>query len=191
LSFESRYYRKFGSLTWANRLFSGFGLPYGNSSIIPQFKQYFIGGSNSLRGFRARSLGPGTVAPQDVTNSVFGNAISGDIRFEFNTEFRYKLNELLELAAFYDTGNIWLYNENSAFGEEGKFSGQFLKELAADAGIGLRLDFTYVILRGDLATPLRKPWLTESPWVVKDIKLGNKAWRKENLIFSLAIAHPF
>ena len=191
LTFETRFYRKFGSLTWANRLFSGFGLPYGNSSIIPQFKQYFIGGSNSLRGFRARSIGPGTVAPQDVTGSVFGNAISGDIRFEFNTEFRYKVNDLLELATFYDTGNIWFYNENSAFGEQGKFSKHFLKELAADAGIGLRLDFTYVILRGDLAIPLRKPWQTDKPWVLDEIRLGSKDWRQNNLIFSLAISHPF
>jgi outer membrane protein assembly factor BamA len=191
LNYEARYYRKSGSLTWANRLFAGFGLPYGNSTVIPQFKQYFIGGSNSLRGFRARSLGPGTVAPQDVEGSVFGNAISGDIRLELNTEFRYKVTDLLELATFYDTGNLWMYNENSVFGEEGKFSGKFLKELAADAGLGLRLDFTYVILRGDLALPLRKPWRVEKPWVFDEIRLGNKQWRRENLIFSLAIAHPF
>ncbi|MGR3810893.1 translocation and assembly module lipoprotein TamL [Jiulongibacter sp. NS-SX5] len=191
LTYETRFYRKFGNLTWASRLFSGFGLPYGNSNILPQFKQYFIGGSNSLRGFRARSLGPGTVAPQDLAGSVFGNAISGDVRLELNTEFRYKFTEMLELAAFYDTGNIWFYNENSAFGEEGKFTGNFLNELAADVGLGLRLDFSYLILRGDLAIPVRKPWRTESPWVFNEIQLGQKSWRSENLIFSLAIAHPF
>lgn len=191
LTFETRFYRKFGDITWASRLFSGFGLPYGNSAIIPQFKQYFIGGSNSLRGFRARSLGPGTVEPQNLAGSVFGNAISGDVRMEFNSEFRYKANDLIELAAFYDTGNIWFYNENSAFGTDGKFTGNFLNELAADIGLGLRLDFTYLILRGDLAIPVRKPWRTESPWVFDQIKLGQKDWRRENLVFSLAIAHPF
>ncbi|WP_304238137.1 BamA/TamA family outer membrane protein [Jiulongibacter sediminis] len=191
LTFETRFYRKFGDITWASRLFSGFGLPYGNSSIIPQFKQYFIGGSNSLRGFRARSLGPGTVAPRNLTGSVFGNAISGDIRMEFNSEIRYKVNDLIELATFYDTGNIWFYNENSAFGTDGKFSKNFLNELAADIGLGLRLDFTYLILRGDLAIPVRKPWLREVPWVFDQIRFGQKNWRRENLVFSLAIAHPF
>lgn len=191
ITFETKYYRKFRSLTWASRVISGFGLPYGNSTIMPKFKQYFSGGSNSLRGFRARSVGPGIVSPDLANSFVFGNNITGDIKLEFNTELRYKFTEMLELAAFYDTGNIWFYSENSAFGEEGKFSNNFLKELAADVGLGLRLDFTYLVLRGDLAIPVRKPWLTEKPNVWNEISLGNKTWRQENLVFSLAIARPF
>jgi outer membrane protein insertion porin family len=48
----------------------------------------------------------------------------------------------------------------------------------------------YLILRFDLATPIRKPWL-EQPWILNQVQLGNKVWRKQNLIFNLAIAHPF
>ena len=58
-------------------------------------------------------------------------------------------------------------------------------------GIGLRFDLTYLVIRGDLASPIRKPWLTDSPWVLNEFALGNKTWRQENLIFNLAIAHPF
>lgn len=188
---EIKFQRKFHQLTWANRLFTGFGIPYGNSDYLPQFKQYFAGGANGLRGFRARSLGPGKSVPDDLGTSVFGNNITADIRLEFNSEWRYKMGNLVEVAGFFDTGNIWFYNEKSAYGEQGKFSKDFLNDLAADVGLGLRLDLTYLILRGDLAIPVRKPWLTENPWVFNQIRFGDKGWRRDNLIFSLAIGHPF
>src|SRR3546814_5011294 len=54
------YFHINDGLTWANRLIVGAGLPYGNSLTLPFVKQFFIGGSNSVRAFRARSLGPGS-----------------------------------------------------------------------------------------------------------------------------------
>jgi outer membrane protein assembly factor BamA len=179
----------------ASRIIAGIGLPYGNSASLPFIKQFFIGGTNSLRGFRARSLGPGSSIPDAATGT---NAIAsdrtGDIKLEINTEYRPKINQILRGAIFVDAGNIWLVNDDAEYPPRpgAKFSKDFMKELAVDAGVGLRFDFTFFVLRTDLAMPLRKPWLPEGERaVLKDIQFANPAWRRENLVFNLAIGYPF
>ena len=73
-----------------------------------------------------------------------------------------------------------------------QFSGQFLNQLAIGTGAGLRFDFSLLILRLDVAFPLRKPYLPKgSEWVIDDINFGNGPWRKDNLIFNIAIGYPF
>ncbi len=67
-----------------------------------------------------------------------------------------------------------------------------MKELAVGGGAGLRFDFTVLVLRIDMAIPFRKHWLADGErWVLNDIDFGNKDWRKENIIFNLAIGYPF
>jgi outer membrane protein assembly factor BamA len=113
------------------------------------------------------------------------------MKLELNTELRQKLFSIVHGAIFVDAGNIWLYNDDP--GKPGaKFTKNFLKELAVGTGFGLRFDVTILVLRLDLAFPLRKPYLPEGErWVFDDIKFGNAAWRKENLIFNLGIGYPF
>lgn len=190
LDFEGKYFKSIGKTTWANRLFAGFGIPYKNSIMLPQTKQYFSGGSNGLRGFRGRSLGPGKIAPEDVSQELFGANSQGDIKLELSSELRFKASSYIELAAFMDAGNIWTYRDDTFYGEKAKFTGDFVKDLAVDMGVGLRLDFTYLVLRGDFAIPVRKPWL-DDPWVFDKISFDQRVWRQNNLIFNLAIAHPF
>lgn len=193
---ELRYYYDLSpSLRIANRLIVGYGIPYGNSNELPQIKQYFVGGSNSLRGFRARSVGPGAFYADSLTVAIFGFRSFGDIKLEGNTELRYKASDYINLALFVDAGNVWLkkYNPNTSFYDAGsQFGKDFYKQLAVGGGIGLRLDFNYIKLRFDLATPFRKPWLPEGErWVFKDISLSKKAWRQENLILNIAVDYPF
>jgi outer membrane protein assembly factor BamA len=45
----------------------GFGLPYGNSNSLPFPKQYIVGGSNSIRAFVARGIGPELIMPLVIT----------------------------------------------------------------------------------------------------------------------------
>jgi outer membrane protein assembly factor BamA len=142
--FEGKYFKSIGNVVWANRLFTGFGIPFKNSIILPQTKQYFSGGNNGLRGFRGRSLGPGRVSPEDVSQDLFGYNSQGDIKLELNTELRYKMSSYVELASFVDVGNIWTYRDNTFYGEKAKFTKDFMNDLAMDMGIGLRLDFTYL-----------------------------------------------
>jgi outer membrane protein insertion porin family len=189
---DFRHYLKLGRRsTLASRIIAGVGVPYGNSRELPFMRQFFIGGVNSIRAFRARSIGPGTYNPE-VEASDFLPDQSGDLKLELNTEYRPKFSNLLEGAVFIDAGNIWLMNGDEANRPGGKISKDFYKELAVGTGIGLRIDVTFLILRLDLAFPIRKPWLPEGDrWVLDEIDFGSKAWRRDNLVFNLAIGYPF
>jgi outer membrane protein assembly factor BamA len=94
-------------------------------------------------------------------------------------------------AVFVDAGNIWLFNENT-LQPGSKFTKDWIKELAVGAGVGLRFDLTILLLRLDLATPIRKPWLPQGQRVViNQIDFTNRDWRRENLVLNLAIGLPF
>ena len=195
---DVRYYRKISPrTTWANRLVAGIGLPYGNSYELPYVKQFFVGGTNSLRAFRSRSVGPGTYYDpkrdiRDQKEFLFPEQ-TGDLKLEFNTELRQKLFSIVQGAAFVDAGNVWLYNENTDQ-PGGKFTKNFIKELAVGTGLGLRFDATILVLRLDVAFPIRKPYLPEGQrWVFDQIGLFDKSpeWRKNNLVYNLGIGYPF
>jgi outer membrane protein assembly factor BamA len=190
LEAEFRHYLKLGDNTQlASRIITGYGYAYGNSSQLPYIKQFFIGGTNSLRAFRARSLGPGSFKPEDTGDFLPDQ--SGDIKLEMNTEIRQKLFSVVNGAAFIDAGNIWLRNKDPEK-PGAEFSSKFLDQLAVGAGAGLRLDLSFLVLRLDLAFPLRKPYLPEGDrWVINQINFGSGAWRSDNLVFNLAIGYPF
>ena len=193
---DFRYYYKLGrNSQLANRIIAGVGYPYGNSFELPFIKQFFIGGSNSIRAFRARSVGPGTYRPEQASLDDFLPDQSGDIKLELNSEYRTKLAGIVHGALFVDAGNIWLYRENPDPIRQkpgATFSKEFLSELAVGAGFGLRFDFSFLILRTDLAFPVRKPWLPKGDrWVLNEINFAEKGWRRENLVFNLAIGYPF
>lgn len=188
LQTDFRYYHKINpKLELATRVIIGVGIPYGNSYTLPNIKQFFSGGSNSLRGFPSRLVGPGTY------NFRNGNYIEtlGDLKFEWSLEARQKLYRFIDLGLFVDAGNIWLLRENENF-PGGKFTGDFYKELAVSAGLGLRLDFSILILRLDFAGPIRKPYLPEKErWQFSEFRLLDGKWRNENIFFNLAIGLPF
>jgi outer membrane protein assembly factor BamA len=190
LEADFRYYFKLAKWTvLANRIILGGSVPYGNSRSLPFVKQFFAGGNNSLRGFRSRSVGPGTYATDSVSTGFLPDQ-PGDMKLELNTELRTKLFSIVHGAIFIDAGNVWLSREDSLQGAG--FSKSFLKELAVDAGVGLRFDASFLVLRLDLAFPLRKPFLPEGDrWVLDEIKFGSGAWRRQNLIFNIGIGYPF
>jgi len=188
---DGRYYRKLGLYSsWANRAIIGVGFPYGNSVQLPFIKQFFIGGNNSLRGFRSHSVGPGTYKYIDTTNNFFPDE-TGDLKLELNTELRFRLSGPLYGALFVDAGNIWLMNDSTYTHKPGgEFTSKFLSQLAFDAGFGFRFDITLFVIRLDIAFPLREPW-QQNPWVVDQIKFNHKSWRRENIIYNLGIGYPF
>jgi outer membrane protein assembly factor BamA len=179
---DGRYYKKYGLYsTWANRAIIGVGIPYGNSVQLPFIKQFFIGGNNSLRGFRSRTVGPGTYRFPDILNFLPDE--TGDLKLELNTEFRFRLNGPLYGALFIDAGNIWLMNDSTYTHKPGgEFTGKFLNQLAVDAGFGFRFDITLFVIR--------KP-CEQNPWVIDQIKFFHKPWRRENIIYNLGIGYPF
>jgi outer membrane protein assembly factor BamA len=191
LELDGRYYRKLGlSTTWANRIILGYGLPYGNSRELPYVKQFFTGGNNSIRAFRSRTLGPGSyLAPPNKDGYIPDQ--TADIKLELNTELRPRISGPLYGAVFVDAGNIWLANTNPDK-PGATFGSNFLKEIAIGAGVGIRLDIQLFVIRLDAAFPIRKPWLPETErMVINQIKFGDPEWRRENLIYNLAIGYPF
>lgn len=189
---DVRYYIQFNPTTrLANRLVLGFGYPYGNSTQLPYIKQYFMGGNNSIRAFRSRSVGPGTFRPKNADSLSYFPDESGDLKLEMNTEIRYKINSVVEAAAFLDAGNIWLYRTDPLM-PGAVFTKDFIKQLAVGTGVGIRLDLTILLLRIDIGMPLREPWLPPGQrWVFNQIDFGNRAWRRKNLVLNLAIGYPF
>ena len=180
------YYRTSANPTSGNklvgRLLVGAGLPYLNSSVLPYLKQFGIGGPNSVRAFAARGVGPGTYrTPEGNSDAGFYDQV-GDIRIEGNLEYRQDLFPYVKGAVFIDAGNIWLVNPDPARatfvsngnttengvengvpdGKNGQFQfNTFFKELAVGAGVGLRIDVQFFVIRLDAAVPIRYPYANE------------------------------
>ncbi|TDE05414.1 translocation and assembly module lipoprotein TamL [Flavobacterium hiemivividum] len=188
---EFRHYLKLGGeKQLASRIIAGAGFAYGNSDEMPFIKQFFNGGTNSIRAFRARSIGPGSFDGTSTSNTFLADQ-SGDLKLEFSTEYRATIYDFVKGALFVDAGNIWLLKENPEK-PGAKFSKDFLKEFAVGVGAGLRFDFSFLVLRTDLAFPIRKPYLPDGDrWVLDQVNFGDRSWRKENLVFNLAIGYPF
>jgi len=188
---DFRHYLKLGpGKELASRIIVGAGIPYGNSTQLPFIKQFFVGGTNSIRAFRARTIGPGSYNFEVDDNSFLPDQ-SGDLKLELNTEFRADLFNIVEGALFVDAGNIWLLNEDEQK-PGAAFSSDFLSELAVGTGVGLRFDLQFLILRTDLAFPIRVPYYEKgNRWVLDQVDFGNSQWRRDNLVFNLAIGYPF
>lgn len=189
---DFRYYHDFSEQSiFAARLFLGFGYPYGNSYQLPNIKQFYSGGSSSLRGFASRLVGPGTYNERyDEGNNTFIEML-GDIKQELNVEWRIGIYKFIHGAIFADAGNIWLLRDNTDF-PGGQFTKNFYKEIAVDMGIGIRFDLSILVLRLDLGIPVRKPWYPEGErWRFNDIHFAVPEWRNKNLFLNVAIGYPF
>jgi outer membrane protein insertion porin family len=176
----------------ASRLIAGIGVAYGNSATLPYVKQFYAGGSNSVRAFVARGLGPGSYKiPDSVAAKSFIDQ-AGDIKLEANTEYRFPIISILKGALFVDAGNIWLLRDDPTR-PGGTFVGKtFLNDIAVGTGFGLRLDLSFFVLRFDLAFPLRVPSMPSGErWVISKINFGDPDWRKNNLVLNIAIGYPY
>ena len=191
---ELRYNWFLGKNALVARASLGGIIPYGNSSSTPYIRQFFVGGANSIRAYRFRALGPGSNADY-ILNPAPYNDQTGDIRLEFNLEYRFPLVSYLKGALFVDAGNVWLYNDPQNEQPGGAFNfPQFYRELAVGPGFGLRLDLSFFVLRFDLAAPLRKPYLPENRrwiWQNPAENFGSRQWRRENVVLNLALGYPF
>lgn len=188
------YFKITRNITWANRLNVGYGYAYGGSNSLPYVRQFFAGGSNDIRAFAARSLGPGSYYYKndpDFANATIIPDQSGDVKLMLNSELRFKLVSVLYGALFADAGNVWLRKGDSRPGTAFKASNA-LKELAVGTGAGLRVDATIFVVRLDVAFPVRKPYNPDGErWVIDEVAFGDKGWRKENLVYNIGIGYPF
>lgn len=152
-------------------LHSDFGIawPYGNSNILPFEKRYFAGGANSVRGWAVRELGPGSFRGNDGRIDFINQ--TGDLKIDLNAEYRTYLFWKFDGALFVDAGNIWtLRNYPDQPGGQFKLD-KFYEQIAVAYGFGLRLNFSYFVLRFDMG-----------------MKAINPAYRNEHEHY--AIFHP-
>ena len=180
-----------GIITPAHHLVGHIGLgvavPYLNASVLPFEKRYFGGGANSVRGWQARTLGPGTFRGNG--NTMVYDLQVGDIKLDLNLEYRFKVLTFMELAAFLDAGNIWtIRNYESQPGGVFLFD-QFYKQIAWSYGVGIRFDLSIFIFRVDFGVKLHDPSrIAEGKqWRTAPNGLG---W-KDDMTFHFAIGYPF
>ena len=161
------------------RLIVGIGFPYANSEILPYIKQFYAGGTNSLRSFIARSIGPGGEVPPEGFRDL-----TGDIRLEWNLEYRFTIAGSLKSALFMDVGNVWLFNEDPARPLGAFKFDTFLDQLAVSSGWGLRWDFDFVVARLDFAYTLRTPYLVDGENWTRKVDIWDPT-------FNIAVGYPF
>lgn len=155
-------YTRLFTFDWRNSLalHFGFGIayPYGNSKILPFEKRYFSGGANSVRGWNVRELGPGKFKGTDGRIDFINQ--TGDMKLDFNLEYRTALFWKFNGAFFIDAGNIWtLRSYADQPGGQFKFD-EFYKQIAVSYGLGIRLNLDYFILRLDMGVKAINPAYT-------------------------------
>ncbi|OJW08253.1 MAG: hypothetical protein BGO53_05305 [Sphingobacteriales bacterium 39-19] len=210
---EYKYTVNYNKTSWAFRLFAGVGIPLARDSTLPFFKQYFGGGSSSMRGWPVRGIGLGGRPLKPFAQNLF-NEQTGDVQLEGNAEYRYYITRLipnlltLRGALFVDVGNVWNFNKtilpNGVVSDTAQFKFQNLyQQIGLSAGTGLHFDFNYVILRFDFGFRFKRPEMSyiHNGWKAPDIgfndflqKLFNrkyKEWRYENFNFTIGINYAF
>lgn len=174
----------FGKVTaLAARLYAGVAYAYGNSNAVPFDRLFYAGGSNSMRGWAPRTLGPGSSpAP---TNVVYPTQL-GDMKLEANLEFRFPIWGMLHGATFFDLGNIWFIDRKDlAYPDSSVFRfNKFYKQLGFNTGLGLRLDIKFAILRLDWGIQLHNPNNPEGERWVRKFK-----WK--NTFLNFGVGYPF
>ena len=165
---------------------AGVAVPYLNAEAIPFQKRYFAGGANGVRGWQARTLGPGTFRG-DGSKLVY-DLQAGDIQLGANLEYRFKVLKFLELAAFTDAGNIWTIR-NYASQPGGMITKDFYKQLGWSYGGGIRFDLSILIFRVDFGVKIYDPSriATNKQWRTMDNGLN---WKRD-VTLHFAIGHPF
>jgi len=181
-----KHWRQGDQAKLASRIFVGIGMPWQNSIILPLEKRYFAGGTNSIRAWLARSVGPGGYGVYGARLDQFG-----EIRLEGNLEERFPIFGNFQGAVFIDAGNIWtLKDTTAAKGDLANFAfNRFYKEIAIGTGVGLRYDFTYFVLRIDMGLKVHDPAFTPgNRWVIGNIT--NSTWRQSSWRNELNINAP-
>lgn len=174
----------------------GAAIPYGENGVLPYEKYFFGGGSTSIRAWKPRRLGPGSFDHIDETGQVsYQFEQQGEILLETSLEYRQKIIGILQGAAFLDAGNIWTLNdEPTRPGSQFKFD-TFMRQIALGGGIGLRFDFSFLLIRFDAAFKLVDPARPLGSRFILDPDFYappfDNRQRTEPVVYHFAIGYPF
>ncbi len=178
---------KFNSLVL--RVFGGIGVPIGKQSVLPYERRFTSGGSNYLRGWRLRTVGPGSFSAADNLQL----SRTGELGLLGNIEYRFNVfNNVIDLngALFVDVGNVWNLKSDTLF-PNGEFKvDRFTQEFAVNTGVGFRFDLNFLLIRADLGVPIWDPnFPLEDRAVIRQALVDN--WIFKRPVWNLAIGYPF
>jgi outer membrane protein assembly factor BamA len=203
---DYRHYINYTKTSLAFRFFAGYGNALQTNSrkgdiTLPFFRSYFAGGPNSMRGWQIRKLGVGSnIFLDTLSNGVFNDKYA-DMRLETNVEYRFNLFQFfgfwMKGALFTDVGNIWYRHDLNGDLPGAQFSFKNLyKDLAISPGYGIRMDFSFFLLRFDLGYPFKDPRYGPDKSIGSGFYSTNKngwlvngVWNKP--VFQFAIGYPF
>jgi len=181
--FDFRYYEKFDQQQMlVYRFYAGIGIAYGNSIALPFEKAFFAGGANDLRGWKMGYLGPGSYHNDTLAANY---SQFGDMQLEANIEYRFPIYKVVKGSFFLDMGNVWLLKPSVDLPGGAITLSSFLPDIAISAGLGIRLDFNFFMIRLDPAIPIRVPWYPEgNRWYFNKMQLRDIVW-------NFGIGYPF
>jgi hypothetical protein len=178
--------------SWAYRLNLGVAHPYGENQAMPFEKNFFIGGPNSIRAWRPRTLGPGSALGTTINNRF--SQQPGDILIETSIEYRKYMFRFIgnwNAGFFIDAGNVWKwYQIDSKYNQANFDWTRFYKEIAVGTGAGIRLDLDYFVARFDWGVKVFDPTKAIGDrFVLDNLKLGRM--NEYFPVFHFAIGYPF
>ena len=115
---------------------------YGDSTQVPIFERWFLGGLYNMEGYKYQTVGP---------EDGFGEPLGGDTYFYGTAEYSIPIIKMVRLAWFGDVGNVFTspYSFNAGPGR------RFITD---DVGMGLRIVLPIsggIPLRLDYAVPIQ------------------------------------
>ena len=136
---EGRWYisTPYPKITLVLRGKGGWEGEYGDSSDVPFFERFTLGGDDSVRGYKSRSLGP-----RDENNLP----LWGNVMLLGNIETRFPIYKWFNGAIFYDVGGNWEHINKV----------KLPKDLQNSVGAGIRVRTKWFVMRCDYAYPLNK-----------------------------------
>lgn len=165
----------------AGRIYAGVAWPYGNSDAMPFDRLFYAGGSNGMRGWAPRTLGPG--ATPRKTDAQYPMQL-GDLKLEANLELRFPIWGIMHGATFFDAGNVWYMNSKRYDADAIFHIRNFYKELGFNTGFGLRLDIKFAVLRLDWGVQLYNPGDPAGERWIHNFK-----WK--NMALNFGVGYPF
>jgi outer membrane protein assembly factor BamA len=161
--------------------------------IIPYDKYLFAGGNSSVRAWRPRRLGPGSYT---TTRTEAGQTLRdydleqpGELLLEGSVEYRFPVYSFINGAVFTDFGNVWSLQSDPRPGAQFHLD-SFWRQFAVGSGAGIRLDFSFLILRLDIATKVYDPTAPDGEkWAIRNFRLFGRG--EDQTAFNLGIGYPF
>lgn len=155
---------------FAWRVRAAYAESYGRSDEVPVENRYFLGGANSVRGYKESGLGP---------HDAKGNPTGGEFLLLANVELRYPLPYLWRWnfsgAVFLDSGNVWASIRDmhgSDFDFRTKIDETGVNDYRYGIGLGIRYNTPIGPIRLDWGIPMKPDHINNNESGLVYLSLG-------------------